>query len=148
MGTPDDHGLRREGETEAVISLVEETATVEVRARMTGRTRVSTRTETTNEDVAVTLASQGVDVTRVPVGRDLEPDEPVPGIREEGDTTILPILEEIVIVEKRLRLVEEVHVRRTSSFEDVHVPVTLRRQVADIERESFDADDDQNATNL
>ncbi|RYY15982.1 MAG: DUF2382 domain-containing protein, partial [Alphaproteobacteria bacterium] len=48
--------------------------------------------------------------------------------------TIIPILEEILVVEKRLVLKEEVHVRRTAAAEDVEVPVTLRKQHAVVER--------------
>ncbi len=98
---------------EAVISLAEETATIGIRDRVTGRTRVSTRTVEDVQDVEATLATHGVEVVRVPVGRDLDPGEAMPAPREEGDVTILPVVEEVLVVEKRLRLVEEVHVRRT-----------------------------------
>ncbi|MCJ2086982.1 YsnF/AvaK domain-containing protein [Methylobacterium sp. E-005] len=50
--------------------------------------------------------------------------------------TIIPVLEEILVVEKRLVLREEVHVRQTTAGEDVEMPVTLRRQHAVIERVS------------
>jgi stress response protein YsnF len=48
--------------------------------------------------------------------------------------TIIPVLEEVLVVEKRLVLKEEVHIRSTTSGEDVEVPVTLRRQRAVVER--------------
>ena len=48
--------------------------------------------------------------------------------------TIIPVLEEILVVEKRLVLKEEVHVSQTTSGEDVEVPVMLRRQRAVVER--------------
>ena len=126
---------------DTTIPLVEETATLAIRERVTGRTRVSTRTETVAEDVAATLESQHVEVTRVPVGRDLDPEEPVPLPREEAGTTIVPVLEEVLVVEKRLRLVEEVRIRRVTEVEDVHVPVALRRQVVDIERDDVPAEE-------
>lgn len=126
---------------ENVITLVEEVATVNIGAMITGRTRVTTRTETVSDNVDATLESQGVEVTRVAVGRDLDPDEPIPGPREEGDTTIIPVFEEILVVEKRLRLVEEVHIRRTTEMEDVRIPVTLRRQVAEVEHDDLSANE-------
>lgn len=121
-------------EGENTISLLEEVAKVDIRKSVTGRTRVTTRTETIDDEVGAELRSTGVEVTYVPVGRDLDPDEPIPGPREEGDTTIIPIFEEILVVEKRLRLVEEVHIRRTAQTEDVLIPVTRRRQVAEVEQ--------------
>ena len=47
---------------------------------------------------------------------------------------VIPVLEEVLVVEKRLVLKEEVHVRHTASGEEVEFPVTLRRQRAEIER--------------
>ena len=75
-----------------------------------------------------------VGVTRVPLNRTLAEGEAVPQIRTENGVTIIPVLEEILVVEKRLVLKEEVHVRQTTSGEDVEVPVMLRRQHAVVER--------------
>lgn len=131
--------------SDTAIPLVEETAEIGVRMRVTGRTRVTTRTESVTEDVAASVESHRVVVSRVPVGRDLEPGAPVPGQREEEGTTIVPVLEEFLVVEKRLRLVEEVHIRRVTEAEDVYVPVTLRRQVAEIEHDDVPAEESKSA---
>lgn len=128
-------------DTDAAMSVIEDLAQVGVRRRVTGRTRLTTRTGTLTEDVAATLQSHGVHVTRVPVRRDLDPAEPVLGVREEGETTILPVLEEVLVVETRLRLFEEVQVRRTADTEEVTVPVELRRQVAEVEHDDVPATD-------
>ena len=58
-----------------------------------------------------------------------------PPIREEGDTIIIPIVEEIMVVEKRLVLREEVRITRTRSVEAFEQPVQLRTMVADVERD-------------
>jgi stress response protein YsnF len=55
-------------------------------------------------------------------------------VRTEGDVTILPVVEEVLVVETRLLLKEEIHVRRTATRETVEIPVTLRRQRAVVER--------------
>jgi stress response protein YsnF len=52
--------------------------------------------------------------------------------------TIVPVLEEVLVVEKRLVLKEELHIRRRVDTESVEVPVTLRKQRAIIEREAQD----------
>ena len=93
---------------------------------------MSTRTEAVDEVVRESLRSEAVGVTRVPVNRELAPGEPAPQIRTEGGLTIIPVLEEVLVVEKRLVLREEVHLQRTASAEDVAVPVTLRRQHAEV----------------
>jgi stress response protein YsnF len=72
-----------------------------------------------------------VEVTRVPIARIVET---APEIRTEGDLTIVPVLEEVLVVEKRLMLKEELHIRRRAATETVEVPVTLRKQRAIVER--------------
>ena len=83
-----------------------------------------------------TLRGDMVGVTRVPVNRTLSEGEAAPQVRDEGGVTIIPVLEEVLVVEKRLVFKEEVHIRHTTSGEDVEVPVTLRRQRAVVERVS------------
>ena len=119
---------------EVVLPLIEETASIDKRAVETGRVRVSTHTETIDQILRETLRSDMVGVTRVPFNRTLAEGEAVPQVRTENGVTIIPVLEEILVVEKRLVLKEEVHVRQTTSGEDVEVPVMLRRQHAVVER--------------
>jgi stress response protein YsnF len=114
-------------EADAVIELVEETARIEKRVVETGRVRVSTRTEATEQILRETLRGDSVEVTRVPIDRVISEGETAPQIRNEGGLTIIPVLEEILV---------EVHIRRTASDESVEVPVTLRRQRAVVERVS------------
>jgi stress response protein YsnF len=71
-----------------------------------------------------------------------------PAVRTEGDVTIVPVLEEVLFVEKRLVLKEELHIRRTATTETVEVPVTLRRQRAVIERVDAGASPDTNEENI
>ncbi|MCJ2121372.1 YsnF/AvaK domain-containing protein [Methylobacterium sp. J-077] len=123
---------------EVVLPLIEETARIDKQAVETGRVRVSTRTETVDQVLRESLRSQTVEVTRVPVNRTLSEGEVPPVIREENGVTVIPVLEEILVVEKRLVLKEEMHVRRSSADEDVEVPVTLRKQRAVVERVSPD----------
>lgn len=44
-----------------------------------------------------------------------------PEIRTEGDVTIVPVLEEVLVVEKRLVLKEELHIRRRVAAETVEI---------------------------
>ncbi|TXM98678.1 DUF2382 domain-containing protein [Methylobacterium sp. WL64] len=120
------------------ISVVEETARIEKHVVETGRVRVRTETETRDQILRESLRSDSVAVTRVPVNRTLADGEAAPVTRVEGGVTIIPVLEEILVVEKRLVLKEEVHIRQTSADEDVEVPVTLRKQHAVVERVSPD----------
>ena len=121
------------GETRT-IQVIEESAHIEKRAVVTGRVRVRSETETQDQILRESLRSDSVVVTRVPVNRTLAEGEAAPVARVEDGVTIIPVLEEILVVEKRLVLKEEVHIRQTSADEDVEVPVTLRKQRAVVER--------------
>lgn len=114
-----------------VIERVEERAVIGKRRRDAGGVRVSTRTETASETVRDTLEAIDVEVERVPAGRFVEAAE---APRLDGDVTVVPVYEERLVVEKRLYLVEEVHLRRVARAHAVEVPVELRKQVARVER--------------
>ncbi|MFC7689245.1 DUF2382 domain-containing protein [Paeniroseomonas aquatica] len=101
-----------------------------------GRVRVHLRTEVGQQRLQATLRSEAVTVEHRPIGRELAPGEPlpVPHDEEDGRVTVIPVLEEILVVEKRLVLREELRLRRTSSLEDVDHAVDVQRQHAEVER--------------
>jgi len=116
---------------EVAVPLVEEWATVGKSRVETGRVQVRTRVEQRQELVEGELVHEEVEIERVPVGR---PVDGVPDVRQEGDLTIVPVVEEVLVVEKRLVLVEEIHLRRVRRTEHVAQPVTLAAQRAEIAR--------------
>jgi stress response protein YsnF len=118
--------------SEVKIPLLEEQATVTTREVTTGRVRVSTHVENIDEVAHADLLSDNVEVTRVAVGKRVV--GPVPQVRTDGDLTIIPVFEEVLVVEKQLHLKEELHIRKRHQSEAVEVPLTLRRQWADVER--------------
>jgi stress response protein YsnF len=115
------------------ISLAEETARVVLRETETGRVRVTTQTEVSTEVIRQELQGMTAEVVRVPIDRTLEPGEKAPSPRTEGDVMIIPIFEEIVVVEKRIVLKEELHITQRVTTETVEVPVELRKQKASVE---------------
>lgn len=117
------------------IPIIEEDAWVSKRPVTTER--VTLRTLTDEEQVIVRdeLRHERVDITRVPMGQEVAE---APLTRVEGDVTIVPVLEERLVVEKRLFLVEELHLRRTVSLDPVEVPTTLRRTRVEVERSEPD----------
>jgi uncharacterized protein (TIGR02271 family) len=123
------------GSKDQVIPLLEEVAEVEKRQASAGKVRIRTAIDTIDEKVSADLEGVEVDVRRVPVDRVVTE---VPRIRTEGDTTIVPVVEEILFVEKRLVLKEELHIIRRTTTETVEIPVTLRKERASIERVASD----------
>lgn len=114
-----------------VLRIVQEQAHVSVERREIGGVRVRVVTDEGPVLYPVDLSSETVEVTRHPVEHEVEA---VPAPRQEGDVTIVPVVEERAVVMTRLFVVEEIHIRRTRATETVEVPVTLRRQRAVVEQ--------------
>ena len=114
-----------------VIPVLQEFIHVEKREFESGRVVVHKTVSERDETVEILLREQDLDVERVPVGQVVAE---APQTRQEGDTLIVPILEEITVVEKRLFLKEELHIRKKSSERMVHETVRLRREHVEIKQ--------------
>src|SRR3712207_2986667 len=118
---------------EEVVPVVEETAVVYKERVVTEKVRLHKRVHEDEEVLDVPVQAEDIEVERVPVDRWI--DGPV-AVRREGDTTVYPVVEEVVVVEKRLRLVEEVRVTRRRATRHPREKVVLRRVEIVVERES------------
>lgn len=116
---------------EIVIPVIAEELIVDKREVATGGVRVHKFVQEHEEVVSMPLLQEHVDVRRVIIGRDV--DGPMP-IRYEGQTTIIPLVEEVFVVEKRMRLKEEIHITRTMREETTQHRVVLQREEAKVER--------------
>ncbi len=118
-------------EIDRTVQLVEENLDITKREVVTGTIRVVTRTEMTDEIATIALDHGVVDIVRVPM--DQRVDE-APAVRTEGETTIIPVIEERAVVIKQLYVVEEIHIRSRFEQESRRTSIPLRRQVATVER--------------
>jgi uncharacterized protein (TIGR02271 family) len=98
--------------------------------------QVALVTETREQLINEELTHVRVEIERVPIDRAVEV---APPTRQEGDITIIPVVEEIVVVERRLVLKEEVRVRRVSTKEQHQETVVLRQQEAVVTQEGPDS---------
>lgn len=121
-----------EGSDETVVvPLVEERLRVRKRRVVAGRTRIHKIVRQRAETVDEPLLHEEVEVQRVPINRPI--DGPLP-IRQEGDTLIVPLVEEVLVVQKRLVLREELHItRRRTEVREQH-EVTLRSEDVSVDR--------------
>lgn len=114
-----------------VMPVVAETLDVQKRKVETGGVRIKKIVHEREEVVDEPLMREEVQVKRVPVNRVV--DAPVP-VRHVGNTMIISLLEEVLVVEKRLMLKEELHI--TKGEIETYKPqrVTLRTEEAVVER--------------
>jgi stress response protein YsnF len=126
------------------VPVVREEAWVEKRIVDTGRgVRIHKTVAEHPCQIDESLARDDVQVSHVPVDR-IVPLDQAPATRYEGDTLVVPILEEVLVVERRLRIKEELHITRTRR-EERHVDtVVLRSEQVSVER--FDEHGDTSST--
>lgn len=117
------------------ISLAEERVRIATREVATGLLRVHLTTEEVEETLRATLRGRRATVERIPIGREIAE---APAVRQEGDVVVVPVVEEVLVVERRLHLREELHLRLEPVEENVAVPVRRRVQHADISRVAND----------
>lgn len=133
---PDELAARRERErvhadsAEAIIPIFEERLELGVEVRESDRVRVRTETQTREVELEAVAAREHVEIERVPIDRYVER---APEVRVEGDVTVIPVLEEVVVLEKRLLLTEEVRVRKERAEEPRLLRVPVRRQQVIVE---------------
>ncbi len=114
-----------------VIPVVEEEFQVEKRKVEAGGVRVTKTVREREEVIDEPLVKEEVQVKRVPVNRVVDGRVE---IRQEGETMIVPVLEEVLVVEKRLVLKEEWHITRRRV--EAHSPqrVILRSEEVSVDR--------------
>ena len=114
-----------------VIRVIEEQIHISKEVVESARVRISKRVSEHEESVDIPLTHEEVDVERVAINQYVE--KP-PSIRYEGETTIIPVLREVAVVEKRILLVEELRVtkRYVQTQETQHL--TLRKEEVQVER--------------
>jgi uncharacterized protein (TIGR02271 family) len=123
---PESESARDES-VEQVIPVIEEEIDVSKRKVDTGVTRITKRVYQREEVIDEPLLKEEVHVERVAVNRYIE--EPV-AIRREKEKTIIPVLEEVLVVEKRLLLKEELHVsKRTTEVRNPQEAVVRSEEV-------------------
>jgi len=116
---------------QVVVPVVAEQLDVQKRKVERGGVRIRKVVHEREEVIDEPLMREEVQVKRVPVGRVV--DGPVP-VRHVGDTMIISLLEEVLVVEKRLMLKEELHI--TKGEVETYRPqrVMLRTEEAHVER--------------
>ena len=114
-----------------VVRLLEEELSVGRERVETGRVRVKVVTREHEELVDVPLTQERVEVERVAIDKEVDA---IPPRRQEGDTVIVPVVEEVMVVRRKLVLKEEIHLKLVRSTEQHRESVTLRRQEAVVER--------------
>ncbi len=120
-----------DGREEVVVPVIEEELVAGTRPVKTGGVRVDKHVETQTHRVEGPLFHEDVEVRRVPINRVVGER---PSIRQKGETVIVPVVEEELVVTKRLVLKEEIHLIRRRTRERFVKEVKVDRESAAIRR--------------
>lgn len=132
--------LEDHSEDETVIPILEERLRVTKRLVPRSTVRVTKRVVEHQEIVDEPLLREEVEVERVAINRRVDE---APGVRHDGDTLVVPIVEEVMVIEKRLVLKEELHIKKRQVERREPQSVTLRREEAEVERSEASATADE-----
>ena len=120
------------GESEkVVIPVFEEHLHIDTQLIETGVVRITKRVTEFIETVDLPTTREEVTVDRVAVYQYVETP---PAVRYEGNTTIFPVLREVLVTEKKLLLVEEVYVTKRQTTDQDTQKFTLRKEDVTVER--------------
>ena len=124
--------------TEKRIPVVEEHVRVEKKVIERGVVRIDATIKERVETIHESLTHEEIDISHVAMNVEIDA---TPDVRQEGDVVIIPVVEERMVVTKRLILLEEVHVRRRTVSRCASIPVTLRSTDIAVQRESSSPDE-------
>lgn len=116
---------------EIVIPIIEERVSVH-KAETTSSLSVKKTVEEVRQPLSALLHSESYEVQRISKQEVLT--EAPHGYRELPDRIIIPVVEEQVVVQKRLVLVEEIHIIKHEVNQEFHDEVTLKKEVVKVER--------------
>lgn len=117
---------------EVVIPVVRETARVVKRAVDRGAVRVTKVVSEHEEVIDTSTVEDEIEIEHV--ARNVQLEKPAEA-RHEGDTLIIPVMEEVTVVETRIMLREEIYIRRRKVKKPSSKKVRLRREEVRVDDE-------------
>jgi uncharacterized protein (TIGR02271 family) len=119
----------------STIPVIAEDLRVDTVAQTTGAVRVRIEASERPQRLDLEEWVEEVAVERVPCNRPADERQPQ---RTEGETLVIPVYEEVVTVQRRLMLKEELHVTRRRRAHPVQAEAVLREERAVVERRQAD----------
>jgi len=116
---------------DVVVPVVQEQVHVDAVPVVTGGVRVTKHVETENQLIEQQLRRSHADVKRVKTNRVVDGPQ---AAQRVGNTLIIPVVSEVIRVEKRWVVTEEIHITQREDVERVQQTVPVNYETARIER--------------
>jgi uncharacterized protein (TIGR02271 family) len=126
----DADDLLEGGSGEIRLPLIEERVQVDIRQADLGEIDVHKTVESIEETWFEPVDHEEVEIDRIKVTRYIDaPEQP----HQEGEWLIVPVIEEMIVVQKQLVVVEEIRIRKHRVTEQQEIRETVRRERASVE---------------
>lgn len=115
-----------------VLPVLEESVNIAKEVVETGRVNVFKTVNESIESFEVPLSEEKIVVERIPKNEFVDV---IPAAsRYEGNVMIVPVLKEVAVVEKRIMLVEEIHISTLRTEKTETLEVTVRKEEINVSR--------------
>lgn len=122
-------------EGQIVIPVHQEIPRVETQLVERGQIHINKEVVEQEEVIHEDLLREDVTIERIPINSFVDD---IQSAHYEGDVYILPVYEEVMVVEKRIRLKEEVRITKRQNTETKSETVKLRQEIVSVERKLSD----------
>ena len=122
---------KQENPRDLSFNVMEEQAHINKEVVENAKVRIVKKVHEEEATVDVSTRNEAVKVERFPMDKYVDA---APAIRYEGNTMIVPVVQEVVVVQKRLLLVEEVYITKGVAIEKEEKTMPLRRDEIIVER--------------
>lgn len=116
------------------IPVVEEIPNVTKRVVETEKVKVKKTVQESQHSSEELLSKEEVVIERVPI--DEIRTEPA-SVRYEGDTIIIPIQEEVLVIEKKIKVREELHIKKQRTQRKESISMNLKKEDVTVERKKL-----------
>ena len=114
------------------VPIIEEYVTVGKKEIETARVTLSKTVNESIQSFEIPLQKEEIVIKRVPKNELV--DTMPAASRYEGDVMIIPVLKEVAVIEKRVMLVEEIHVTKLKTEKTETQEVAVRKEEVNIKR--------------
>mgnify|MGYP001627234057 CR=1 FL=1 len=126
----------QEDQKKMTIPVLEEQLKIEKVLQPIERVLLTKTVETEEVRKSIDLAEEAIHVNTVPVNQYISEAPPV--VRYEGDTAIYSVVKEVLVIEKKMVLVEEIHITKSLQHRKAEVHENLREEKVKIQKKAGD----------
>src|SRR4051812_21323430 len=112
------------------LNVLQEQVNIDKKIVESGKVLIHKKVHEENKDIEVPVSHEEVEIKKIVVNKY---GTEVPPVRYEGNTTIIPVMKEVAVNEKKLLLVEEVHVTKHAVQKKEERTVPLRKEEIEVE---------------